>query len=99
EGIEWLDPFGGSGIYTARLLQIVDLSPDQKYELSQNCIVAEINPIAAQICSNNLARVVQEETGVDGYVHVVCVDTFSIPPDVNLFEFPCVTPEVKVYEI
>ncbi|HCK31829.1 hypothetical protein [Acinetobacter ursingii] len=99
EGIEWLDPFGGSGIYTARLLQIADLTQSQKYELSQNCVVAEINPIAAQICSNNLARVVQEETGVDGYVHVVCVDTFSIPPDVNLFKFPCVTPEVKVYEI
>ncbi len=98
EGIEWLDPFGGSGIYTARLLQIVDLNHSQKYELSQNCVVLEINPVAAQICANNLAKVVLEETGIVGHVHVVCADTFSVASDANLFELPCLMPKVEIYE-
>ena len=85
EGVEWLDPFGGSGIYTARLLQIVDLTPDQKYELSQNCVVLEINPVAAQIAANNLAAVVLEETGRVGAVRVICADTFAINPNQDLW--------------
>ena len=85
EGVEWLDPFGGSGIYTARLLQIVDLTPDQKYELSQNCVVIEISPAAAQIAADNLALVVFEETGRRGTVRVICADTFSINPSQDLW--------------
>ena len=85
EGIEWLDPFGGSGIYTARLLQIVDLTPDQKYQLSQNCVVIEISPAAAQIAANNLSAVVFEETGRRGAVRVICADTFSVDPDQDLW--------------
>lgn len=85
EGVEWLDPFGGSGIYTARLLQIVDLTPDQKYELSQNCVVIEISLAAAQIAADNLASVVFEETGRRGAVRVICADTFSIEPDQDLW--------------
>lgn len=86
EGIEWLDPFGGSGIYTARLLQIVDLPPERKYALSQNCIVVEIDPIAAQICADNLARVLKEETGIDGYIRVICTDTFALSSDADLWD-------------
>ena len=85
EGVEWLDPFGGSGIYTARLLQIVDLTPHQKYELSQNCVVIEIDPVAAQIAADNLAAVVLQETGCRADVRVICADTFSIDPSADLW--------------
>lgn len=92
EGIEWLDPFGGSGIYTARLLQIVDLSPERKATLASHCIVAEIDPVAAQICANNLAAVFREEIGYDGEIRVLNIDTFSLHPDADLWDefFPVV---------
>lgn len=95
DGIEWLDPFGGSGIYTARLLQIADLTPERKYALSQNCIVIEICPIAAQICANNLAKVLFEETGINGFIRVICTDTFALSPDTDLWaeSLPVVYPQ------
>jgi predicted helicase len=100
QDLEWLDPFGGSGIYTARLLQIVDLPPDRKYALSQNCIVIEIDPIAAQICANNLAKVLLEETGVNGFVRVICTDTFALSPDADLWadSLPVVKPTIPYCE-
>ncbi len=97
EGISWLDPFGGSGIYTARLLQIAELSPIEKYQLSQNCVVVEIDPTAAQICANNLANVVLEETGIYGEVRVVCTDTFALSLDADLWDesLPVVKPKIN----
>lgn len=85
KGVEWLDPFGGSGIYTARLLQIVDLPPERKRVLAGNCIVVEIDPEAAQIAADNLARVYQEECGTSGAVRVICCDTFSLEPNTDLW--------------
>ena len=96
ENIEWADPFGGGGIYTARLLQIADLSPERKAILAKNCIVVELCPIAAQICADNLAAVFREETGMEGFVRVVCADTFSLPPDTDLFSLPFVEPSSYV---
>lgn len=92
--VEWLDPFGGTGIYTARLLQIVELPPERKWRLSQNCIVIEIDCDVARICANNLAAVVREETGRHGNVRVICVDTFELDPRVDLWgdEFASVQP-------
>lgn len=98
QDLEWLDPFGGSGIYTARLLQIVDLTPERKYALSQNCIVIEIDPIAAQICANNLAKVLLEETGINDFVRVICTDTFALSPDADLWaeSLSSVKPSIKL---
>ena len=92
EGIEWLDPFGGTGIYTARLLQLAPLSPERKRRLAANCAVIEIDREAAQLVANNLAAVYEEECGVKGFIHVVCADTFSLPPDVCVWDLPCVMP-------
>jgi predicted helicase len=85
--VEWADPFGGSGIYTARLLQICELSPMRKAKLASNCVVIEIDPVAAQICADNLAKVYFEETG--------CTNTFTIEPDVNLWyeRLPLILPK------
>lgn len=95
EGVEWLDPFGGTGIYIARLLQLAPLSPGRKAVLASHCVVIEIDPRAAQICANNLAVVYREETGRDGHVRVICTDTFRLPPDADLFDpaLPVVRPD------
>lgn len=93
-GVEWLDPFGGTGIYIARLLQIVEINPQRKRHLANHCVVIEIDRGAAQICADNLAAVVREETGEDGCVRVICADTFSLPQDADLFDewLPVVLP-------
>ena len=83
--IEWLDPFGGTGIFLARLLQIVPVSPWGKVCIARRCIMLEIDREAAQIAANNLAIVHREETGLRGKIRVLCVDTFSLPPDVDLW--------------
>lgn len=95
EGVEWLDPFGGTGIYIARLLQLAPLSPERKAVLASHCVVVEIDPQVAQICANNLAAVYREEVGRDGYVRVICTDTFRLPPDADLFgsALPVVYPD------
>ncbi len=84
--VEWLDPFGGTGIYTARLLQIVDLPPHRKRALAANCVVIEIDPAAAQVAANNLARVHLQETGEPGEVRVICIDTLTLSPTVDLWD-------------
>lgn len=101
DGIEWLDPFGGSGIYTARLLQIVDLPAWRKAILASHCVVVELDPTAAQICANNLAAVYQEEIGREGSVRVLCMDTFNRSPDTDLFNesLPVVHPIRSLPEI
>lgn len=83
-GVEWLDPFGGTGAYTARLLQLVDLPRTRKRAMADNCVVIEIDPDAAQFAANNLAAVYEEETGSKGCVRVVCTDTFALNPMANL---------------
>lgn len=82
---QWLDPFGGTGIYTARLLQILDLPPDRKWTVAHDCIVIEIDPYAAQVCANNLAAVLYEETGRSGCIRVLCEDTFALDSDTDLW--------------
>ena len=90
DGIEWLDPFGGTGIYTARLLQLAPLPPERKRRLAANCAVVEIDREAAQMAANNLAEVYEEECGIKGFIHVVCADTFALSTDV--WDLPCVMP-------
>jgi predicted helicase len=86
EGVLWIDPFGGSGIYTARLLQIVDLPPERKFKLAEMCIVIEIDAYAAQVAANNLANVILEETGIESYVRVLNSDTFVIESNDQFFD-------------
>lgn len=92
--VEWLDPFGGTGVYTARLLQLVDLPPRRKQDMAHNCVVIEIDPTAAQFAANNLAAVYEEETGVPGCVRVICADTFALPANADLWDdgLPVVQP-------
>lgn len=85
ENIDWLDPFGGTGIYTARLLQIADLSPCRKMKLAMNCTVIEIDKTAAQIAANNLAKVIKEEIGINGYLRVLCMDSFATTESKDFF--------------
>lgn len=94
DGIEWLDPFGGSGIYTARLLQLVDLPPERKRAMADNCVMIELDPTAAQIAANNLAAVYHEEAGVPGCIRVICADTFALPANADLWDdgLPVVRP-------
>jgi predicted helicase len=83
ESVEWLDPFGGTGVYTARLLQ---LAKEKKALIANNCVVIEIDRHAAQICANNLAQVLYEETGIIGQVRVICTDTFALNPSIDLWD-------------
>ena len=94
DNVEWLDPFGGTGIYTARLLQLVDLPPHRKRAMADNCVVIEIDPEAAQLAANNLAAVYLEETGARGAVRVICTDTLALPPNADLWDddLPVVRP-------
>lgn len=91
ETVEWLDPFGGTGIYTARLLQLADKA--SKPIIAAHCIVIEIDREAAQICANNLAQVLYEETGIIGNIRVICTDTFALDPHTDLWNdsLPVVT--------
>ena len=94
DDVEWLDPCGGTGIYTARLLQLVDLPPERKLKMSANCVMIEIDPTAAQIAANNLAQVLFEETGVVGAIRVICTDTLDLDPRIDLWrsDLPVVLP-------
>ncbi|MFC3060042.1 hypothetical protein [Paenirhodobacter populi] len=94
QGVEWLDPFGGTGIFTARLIQIVDLPPNRKRLLAENCVVIELDHDAAQVCANNLSAVVLEETGQSGLIRVICTDTFALDPEADLWypSLPVVLP-------
>ncbi len=94
DSVEWLDPFGGTGLYTARLLQLVDLPPHRKRAMADHCVIIEIDAFAAQVAADNLAAVYFEETGARGAVRVLCVDTFTLPPDADLWDddLPVVRP-------
>lgn len=97
EGIEWLDPFGGTGVYMARILQLADLPPHRKAILAEHCVVIEIDPDAAQFAADNLAAVHAEETGWPGYIRVICTDTFALNPHADLWDeqlFPTVMPSL-----
>jgi predicted helicase len=83
--VEWLDPFGGTGIYIARLMQLANLTPERKLILAKKCIVLEISLDACQIAANNLSIVHLQETGYQGCIRVLCLDTFSQPPDTDFF--------------
>lgn len=75
-----LDPFGGTGIYLARLMQLSELTPDQLDDLYHNrMLMIELDPEACRIADRNLQAVFQEETGRPARKSIVHnKDTFTI---------------------
>lgn len=74
------DPFGGTGIYLARLMQLSDLSPDQLDDLYHHrMLMVEIDPEACAIADKNLRTVYQQETGREARHSIVHnLDTFTL---------------------
>lgn len=75
-----IDPFGGTGIYTARLLQTSGLTPQQITELYHHrLLVLELDETAALMAEVNLRTVHRQLTGVNPVKRIVhCVDTFTL---------------------
>ena len=83
ERVKILDPFGGTGIYLARLMQLAPLTPKEKVALATRCRMVEIDPEACEVARSNLAAVMREETGQDAVVpSVICTDTFALGDEV-----------------
>lgn len=83
ERVKILDPFGGTGIYLARLLQLAPLTPEEKIDLATRCRMVEIDEAACQMARENLAAVMREETGQDAVVpKVIHADTFTLGDEV-----------------
>ena len=62
--VQVTDPFGGTGIYLARLMQISGLTPDELDDLYHNRMtMIEIDKTACQMADANLRQVFYEETG------------------------------------
>lgn len=81
--VKILDPFGGTGIFLARLMQTVDLTAQQKIDLAKRCRMVEIDPEACAIARANLTAVMAEETGQAEIVpKVINADTFTLGDEV-----------------
>ena len=81
--IRALDPFGGTGIYLARLIQLVPLEPCDKIVLASRAVMVEIDPDACQAAVANLRAVMAEETGQDQIMPLVCqADTYTTGDEV-----------------
>lgn len=85
-----LDPFGGTGIYLARLMQLSELTPDQLDDLYHNrMLMIELDPEACRIADQNLRTVFQEETGRPARKSIVHnADTFTIDNPWELLNAP-----------
>lgn len=79
-----VDPFGGTGIYLARMMQLSGLSPDQLDDLyHRRMVMVEIDPEACAIADKNLRDVYQQETGrIARHSIVHNFDTFTLGDDV-----------------
>lgn len=74
------DPFGGTGIYAARLMQLCGLTAGGLDHLYHHRLwVNEIDQGAANIADENLRSVFQQLTGRPARKSVVtCLDTFTL---------------------
>lgn len=79
-----VDPFGGTGIYLARMMQLSGLSPDQLDDLyHRRMVMVEIDPEACAIADKNLRDVYQQEAGrIARHSIVHNFDTFTLGDDV-----------------
>ena len=78
--VQILDPFGGTGIYLARLMQLSELTPDQLDDLYHHrMLMIELDPEACRIADQNLRTIFREETGRPARKSIVHnADTFII---------------------
>lgn len=74
------DPFGGTGIYLARLMQLSGLNSDQLDDLYHHrMLMVEIDPEACAIADKNLRTVYRQETGRTARHSIVHnLDTFTL---------------------
>lgn len=81
--VRLIDPFGGTGIYAARLMQLCGLGPEGIDELYHERLwVNEIDETAAAIADTNLRNAFQQTTGRSARKNVVtCLDTFTLKED------------------
>ncbi|APT92911.1 hypothetical protein CPHO_08440 [Corynebacterium phocae] len=81
--VQLIDPFAGTGIFFARLLETAP--PDKVQGLVNNMFGLEVDPAAAAIADNNIRQVAQEcgATPPDRPL-VICADTFAIPNDQDI---------------
>lgn len=77
-----MDPFGGTGIFLARLIQVAPLTPTEKADLIGRCRMIELDEDAARIARENLAAVCLEETGQHVRPIVIQADTFLLGDEV-----------------
>lgn len=77
------DPFGGTGIYAARLMQLCGLTNGGLDHLYHHRLwVNEIDENAAAIADKNLRTVFEQITGRPARKSVVtCLDTFTLDKD------------------
>lgn len=81
--VKVLDPFGGTGIYLARLMQTVELDANDKIRLAARSLMVEIDATACRMAVDNLRAVMAEETGQCQVVPLVCqADTFTTGDEV-----------------
>ncbi|WP_311342545.1 hypothetical protein [Corynebacterium riegelii] len=74
------DPFGGTGIYLARMMQLAELTPDELDDLYHNRMaMIEIDQTACEIADKNLRTVYRQETGREARHSIVHHrDTFAM---------------------
>lgn len=74
------DPFGGTGIYLARMMQLADLTSDELDDLYHNRMaMIEIDQTACEIADKNLRTVYRQETGREARHSIVHHrDTFAM---------------------
>lgn len=84
-GIEIIDPFAGTGIFFARMLQ--NAPRMQVQGMVNNMYGLEIDPVAAKIADENVKNVARQ-CGATPPARpvVICADTFSIPPEQSIPE-------------
>lgn len=78
------DPFGGTGIYLARMMQLAALTPDELDDLYHHRMaMVEIDQTACHIADKNLRTVYRQETGREARHSIVCnCDTFTLGDEV-----------------
>ncbi|MBC3179387.1 hypothetical protein [Corynebacterium lujinxingii] len=74
------DPFGGTGIYLARMMQLATLTPDELDDLYHHRMrQIELDADACRIADKNLRTVYQQETGREARHSIVHNrDTFAM---------------------
>ena len=76
------DPFGGTGVFLARLFQLSGLTGPALDDLVGRCEMIDIDPDACKIARENLGQVIRD-LGGSAVPLIMTADTFMLDP-VNL---------------